>query len=156
MSSSHIRAYPCLEILVLTLRREGYVFNHVRCTGLKCFREGEKRNDWAWIRRHPRVDGVQPGLLNVCIPCQFNKLFKLNKMGIIYRLAHMSPLVSMNSTAIQSIEAILHVGWLYKKEGQVVRIAHMEGIPHLILLEPEESWLIHNRIYLESWNTIYD
>ena len=123
MLSSDIRAYHCLEIPVPTLCRKGYVFHYVSCTGLTIFRGGEKRNDWVWIRRHPRVDGAQPGSLNGRISGQLNALFKLIKGGIVYRLAHVSPLVSRNSTTIRSIEGMLHVGWPPKKEGEIVRIA---------------------------------
>ena len=45
MLSSDIRAYHCLEILVPTLSGEGYVFPHVRCTGLKSIIGGEKTSD---------------------------------------------------------------------------------------------------------------
>ena len=102
------------------------------------------------------MDGAQPGSLNGHIPGRLNALFKLNKAGIVYRLAHVSPLVSINSTTIRSIEGMLRVGWPPKKEAKVVRIAQIEGMAYLIPLRPEESWLINNRIDLETWNTIYD
>ena len=37
----------------------------------------------------------------------------------------------------------------------VVGIAKIEGIAHLIPVEPGESWLVNNRIDLEIWNLVY-
>jgi len=51
---------------------------------------------------------------------------------------------------------MLRVGWLTPDVGTVVRIGQIEGMAHLILLEPNESWLVNNRIDLETWNTMYD
>ena len=62
----------------------------------------------------------------------------------------MSPLVSINSTTIRSLEGMLHFGWSPKKEGEVVKIAQIEGMAHLIILEPEESWLINHMRDLET------
>ena len=52
------------------------------------------------------MDGAQLWSLNERIPGRFNAPFKLYKGGIVYRLAHVSPLVSINSTTIRSIEGM--------------------------------------------------
>jgi len=57
---------------------------------------------------------------------------------------------------VQGLEGILRVGWPTLDIGTVVRIGQLEGIAHLIPLEPNESWLVNNRIDLEIWNTMYD
>ena len=74
----------------------------------------------------------------------------------MYRLAHVSLLQCIGGTAVHSVEGILRVGWPAKEENEVVRIAQIEGMAHLISLEAGESWLVNNRIDLETWNTIYD
>jgi hypothetical protein len=51
---------------------------------------------------------------------------------------------------------MLRVGFPPMAEGMVVPIAKIEGMAHLIPLEPGESWLVNNRVDLETWNTIYD
>jgi len=38
----------------------------------------------------------------------------------------------------------------------VVLIVKLKVISYLILSESEESWLVNNRIDLETWDTIYD
>jgi len=67
-----------------------------------------------------------------------------------------SPHQCIGGTVVQGVEGMLRVGWPPKEEGKVVKIAQIEGMAHLIPLEPGESWLVNNRIDLETWNTIYD
>ena len=45
---------------------------------------------------------------------------------------------------------MLCVGWPTSDVGTVVRIGQIEGIAHLIPLEPNKSWLVNNRIDLET------
>ena len=51
---------------------------------------------------------------------------------------------------------MIRVGLPTVSEGLVVPIAKIEGFAHLILLKPGESWLVNNRVDLETWNAIYD
>jgi len=57
---------------------------------------------------------------------------------------------------VQELEGMLHVGWPTPDVGTVVRIGQIQCMAHLIPLEPNESWLVNNRMDLETWNTIYD
>ena len=68
----------------------------------------------------------------------------------------MTLLQCIGGTALQGVEGMLYVAFPTTAEGMVVTIAKIEGIAHLIPLEPRESWLVNNRIDLEIWNTIYD
>ena len=134
-----IRAYQCLEIPVARFSGEGFDFHHARCTG-SMFRAGQKRSDWVWIRKHPGSDTAQPGSLNGRILGRLNALFKLKGIeGKVYRLAHVSLLHCIGGTAVHGVEGMLRVGWPTKEENEVIRIAQIEGMAHLIPLEPAES-----------------
>jgi len=51
---------------------------------------------------------------------------------------------------------MVHVRLPTLADDVVVGIAKIEGIAHLIPMEPRESWLVNNRIDLETWNLVYD
>ena len=53
-------------------------------------------------------------------------------------------------TALQGAEGILRVGFTTRRAGVIIPIAKIEGITHLIPLEPEQSWLVNNRIDIET------
>jgi hypothetical protein len=149
-----IRAYHSLEIPVPKLGGDGFILHHVRCTGLDGFRGKGKRNDWVWVKRHLTSDKACAGMPNGRIVGRLNALFKLvTREGVVYRLAHVRPLQYIKSTAL---EGMLRVGWPTNDNSEVIRIADIEGMAHLIPLEPEESWLVNNRIDIEMCNTIYD
>ena len=116
----------------------------------------QSRNDWVWVRRHAASDRAQPGTLNGRMPGRLNALFKLKlKNGEVYHLAHIRLLQCMSGHDVQGLEGMVLVGLPISAEGIVIRIAKIEGMAHLIPLEPGESWLINNRTDLETWNAIY-
>ena len=57
---------------------------------------------------------------------------------------------------MQGVEKMLRVGLATYEAGVVIPIAKIEGIAHLIRLEPGQSWLVNNRIDVETWNMLYD
>ena len=151
-----IRAYRSLQIPVPNFSEEGFVLHHARCTGLGEFR-GQKRSDWIWVRRHAASDQGQQGSLDGRRVAKLNALFKLkSRDGIVYRLAHVTLLQCIGGTSLQGVEGMLRVAFPATAEGMVISIAKIEGMAHLIPLEPGESWLVNNRIDLETWNAIYD
>jgi len=87
---------------------------------------------------------------------RLNALFKLGFKEETYRLAHMMMLQRIGKAAAQGVEGIVRSGWSTAEQSLVVRIAQVEGMAHLIPLEPGESWLVNNRIDLQSWNNIYN
>ncbi|KAF8440641.1 hypothetical protein BGX38DRAFT_1205503 [Terfezia claveryi] len=152
----NIRAYKTLDIPVPKLSGNGFVVHHARCTGLDMFRK-QQRSDWVWVRRHRASDVARPGTLNGRIPGRLNALFKLkSKEGIVYRVANVSLLQCIGGSSVQGAEGMLRVGWGGREESVVVQIAKVEGMAHLIPLEPGESWLVNNRIDLETWDALYD
>jgi len=68
----------------------------------------------------------------------------------------MSLLQCISGNVVQDAEGMLRVGWSTQEESIVVPIAKVEGMAHLIPLEPGESWLVNNRIDLETWDALYD
>jgi len=150
-----IGAYGALQIPVPKLSDKGFVLHHARCSGEKGFR-GSKRNNWVWVRRHPASDTVLVGTLNGRVPGRLDALFKLTSKGVVYRLAYVTLLNCVGGTALQGAEGMLRVGFTTRGAGVVIPIAKIEGIAHLIPLEPEQSWLVNNRIDIETWNMLYD
>jgi len=118
---------------------------------------GQWRYDWVWVRRHYASDTARPGMLNGRIPTRLNALYKLkSKEGLVYRLANVSLLQCISGNVVQGAEDMLRIGWSTWEESIVVPIAKVEGMAHLIPLELEESWLVNNRIDLETWDVLYN
>ena len=65
----------------------------------------------------------------------------------MYRLAHVT-LLQCRSSMVQGVEGMVQVGMPSRGGGVVERIANLEGMVHLIPLEPGDSWLVNNRIDL--------
>ena len=68
----------------------------------------------------------------------------------------MTLLNCVGGAALQGAEEMLQLGFTTHEAGIVIPIAKIEGVAHLILLEPEQSWLENNRIDVETGNTLYD
>ena len=68
----------------------------------------------------------------------------------------MTLLNCVRGTALQGAEEMLCIGFTTHEAGVVILIAKIEGIAYLILLEPEQSWLVNNQIDIETWNILYD
>ena len=155
--SAGIRAYEALEIPVPKLNGEGFVVYHARCTGLRKFRREQSWSDWVWVRKHQASEKAGPTVLNRHMPARLNALYKLGDKAVeIYRLAHVMMLQAIGGGKVEGPEGMLRVGWPTSDVGTVLRIGEIEGMVHLIPLEPNESWLVHNRIDLETWNMMYD
>jgi len=41
-------------------------------------------------------------------------------------------------------------------KSHVIRVADIEGIAHLVIVNPEELYLVNNRIDVYMWNDIHD
>jgi len=98
----------------------------------------------------------RPGRLKGCIVARLNALFKLGFKEKGNRLAHMTMLQCIGKAAAQGVEEMVRVGWPMVEQSLGVSIAQVEGIAHLIPLDPGESWLVNNRIDFQSWKNIYD
>ena len=57
---------------------------------------------------------------------------------------------------MQGAEGILYVGIPMPGQGVIVCIVNIEGLAHLISLELGSSWLVNNRIDVETWNVLYN
>ncbi|KAF8427419.1 hypothetical protein EV426DRAFT_589943 [Tirmania nivea] len=131
-----VRAYCALQIPVPNFSGQGFVMHIARCTEEKGFR-GQRRNNWVWVRRHAASGMVQSNSLNGQIPGRLNVLFKLkSKEGKVYRLAHITLLQCIGGAAARATEGMVRVGLPTCAAGVVVPIAKIEGIAHLIPLEP--------------------
>jgi len=155
--SAGIRAYEALEIPMPKLNGKDFVVHYARYIELRKFKRGQSQSDWVWVRRHRVSENAGPTALNRHMPARLDALYKLaDKAGEIYRLAHVTMLQAIGEGKVQGLEWMLRVGWPTPDVGTVVRIGQIEGMAHLIPLEPNKSWLVNNRIDLETWNTMYD
>ena len=68
----------------------------------------------------------------------------------------MTMLQCIGKVATQGVEGMVRIGWPTVEQSLVVRMAQVEGMAHLIPLEPGESCLVNNRIDHQSWNNVYD
>lgn len=71
-------------------------------------------------------------------------------------MANVRPLQCIGGGAVQGAEGMLRIGWGTSEETMVVPIGKVEGMAHLIPLDPGVSWLVNNRIDLETWDSLYD
>ena len=68
----------------------------------------------------------------------------------------MTLLNCVGGAALQGAEGMLRVEFTNREAGIIIPIAKIEGIAHLIPLEPEQSLLMNNRMDVETRNTLYD
>ena len=97
-----------------------------------------------------------PGGLNGRLQRKLNALFKLRheEANTSYRLAHISLLSVVGSATPDGSEGMVRVGKGVTKH--VVRVADMEGMAHLIPVNPEQLYLVNERVDVHSWNDIHD
>jgi len=119
------------------------------------FRKQEKRNDCVFVRCRKSATQVQ-GSLNGQVPAKLNALFKLGDLltNTCYRLAHVSLLTIVGSSMPDGPEGMIQVGKPMKRH--VIRVADIEGMAHLVIVNPEELYLVNNRIDVYTWNDIHD
>ena len=54
-------------------------------------------------------------------------------------------------------EGMTRMEFIDRERGfHVIRIADIEGMAHLILLEKNPVWLVNNSIDFNTWNVLYD
>ena len=97
-----------------------------------------------------------PGSLNGRVPVQLNSLFKLQDTlaNTTYRLAHVSVLSVVGSPMPCGPEGMIRISTPIKNH--VIGITGIEGMAHLILVDPGKLYLINNRIDVHTWNNIHD
>jgi hypothetical protein len=108
------------------------------------------------VRRRKASDTRIEGALDGRIPAKLNALFKLRDLDarITYRLAHITILSVVGSPTPDGPEGMVRVGTPTKNF--VVSIQHIEGMAHLVPINPDELYLVNNRIDLHTWNDIHD
>jgi len=150
-------AFNTLQVAVLTYNDDGYNLHRIRCTGPYLFRKQDRRNDWVFIRHRKATAGTKvTGGLNGLIPAKLNALFKLRDIdaNTSYRLAHISLITVVGSPTPNGSEGIVGVGTPVKNH--VVRIGDIEGMAHLITINPDNLYLVNNRIDVHTWNKIHN
>jgi len=150
-----LEAFNTLQVPIPTFNNDGYLLHRIHCTGPNLFRKQEKRNDWVFVRRRKSATQVQ-GSLRGRVPAKLNALFKLRDLlaNTCYHLAHVSLLTIIGSPTPDGLESMILVGKPMKSH--VIRVADIEGMAHLVIVNPEELYLVNNRIDVHTRNDIHD
>ena len=148
-----LEAFNTLQVPVQTFNNDGHILHHLRCTGPDLFRKTDNRHDWVFVRRR-RSGRNQVGSLNGRVPAQLNAVFKLRDSNTRYLLAHISLLTVIRSATPDGPEGMVRVG--IPMQNHVICITDIEGMAHLIPVEPGNRYLVNNRIDVHTWNDIHD
>ena len=65
-------------------------------------------------------------------------------------MAYVTLLNCVRVTALQDVEGMLRISFTTHRAGIVILIAKIQGIAYLILLELEQSWLVNNRMDIDT------
>jgi hypothetical protein len=139
-----------------------------RCTGSQCWRGGDRRNVWVWVKQRP---GRCYGALNGRLLWQLQRLFKIklqNEDGAFVEnwLTLALTTIPENSGTLDSVSKFVQ---LRKPAAavalQVFSIENTVSCAHLI---PEiaassktgdgrnERWIVNSHIDLATWNDVYN
>ena len=156
LPDSCLEASHTLEVPVPCFDHDGQIIHKVRCTGPDLFRQKEQGHDRIFVPRWAFSPNKISGSLDGRVPAQLKALFKLQNptSDHIYRLAHISLLKIIGSQTLDGPEGMSHVGCPIPNH--IIRITDMEGMAHLIAIEPDELWLVNNRIDQQTWNETHD
>jgi len=139
-----------------------------RCTGSQCWRGGDRRNDWVWVKQRP---GRCYGALNGRLPWQLQRLFKIklqNEDGafVEHWLAMALTTIPENSGNLDPISKSVHVRKAPAAVAlQVFSVGNIVGCAQVI---PEiatsiktgdgrnERWIVNSHIDLATWNDVYN
>ena len=156
LTHGRLEPFNTLRIAVPMFNNDGHIIYTLRCTGLQLFRKKEQRHDWVFVWRCTASAKAIPGSFNGKIPARLNAGFKLTDTfaNTSYRLAHITLCKVIGSLTPDSPEGMIRVG--PPINNTAFYITDIEGIAHLILIEPESPYLVNNRIDHHTWNDIHD
>ena len=156
LQDSCLEAFHTLEVPVPCFDHDGHIIHKVRCTGPDLFRKTEQGHDWIFVPRRASSPNKISGSLDGRVPEQLNALLKLQDPNgdQTYRLAHISLLKIIASQTLDGPEGMSRIGCPITNH--VIRITDIEGMAHLIAIEPDQLWLLNNRIDQQTWNEIHD
>ena len=151
LKGSRLEAFNTLQVPVLTCDDNGRIFHVLRSTEPKLLRNQGQRHEWVFVRRRPSSldkDKIR-GSLDGRVPARLNALFKMRDpdTNTAYRLAHVSLLKVIGSHTPDGPEGMVRVG--IPLRNHVIKISDIEGMAHLIPIEPDKLYLVNNRIDLE-------
>jgi len=132
--------------------------HHMRRTAGNEFRNrGKMRAGWVCVRHRARnveangkLDGSTVGRLQELFRVQDGK----DSFHVVtfIRLLRLKGSVRPNSEQGMIRMELMNGEWGF----HVLRIADIEGMAHLILLEKNRVWLVNNRIDFNTWNELYE
>ncbi|KAF8432902.1 hypothetical protein BGX38DRAFT_1276397 [Terfezia claveryi] len=126
--------YNTLAIPVPQFQGDRESIHRVRWTGKEGFRGWDKASaDWL------------EGLFNV-----HDETWKVYEVALVVLLHLRGPAKPSGEEGMIWVE--LREEW---KRTHMIQIADIEGMAHLIPLETGKTWLVNNRIDLNTWNKLY-
>jgi len=154
--SAPLEAFNTLQVAVPTFNDDGDTIHHTRCTGPELFRKREQRSDWVFVRCRKARKAKSQEALDGRVPARLNVLFKLPDLhaNTSYHLAHVLLLSIIGCPTPDGPEGIVRVGLPIRSH--VVAVADKEGMAHLVPVNPEELYLVNNRIDVHTWNDIHN
>jgi len=160
ISIACVEVFHSLRIDVPTFQSTEYCTHVARATGIKKFRDREPRSDWVWVRRRNPYDDEPEGGLRGRIPARLNMILKLRIQNLgaesVFKLCHCTLTESVSGNYPTQEEGMITLQWKRCQGNVVVDMSRIEGVAHLVPIEPEGRWLHNNRIDLKAWNEIYD
>ena len=91
------------------------------------------------------------------IPAVLNALFSICVGGELYKLAHVSIFEWVRNSIPHGLEGMSYVECRTMGEGEmVIWIWNIEGAVHLVPLEPDQKWVVNNRVDYHMWNEMND
>jgi len=139
-----------------------------RCTGSQCWRRGDRRNDWVWVKQCP---GRCYGALNGRLPWQLQRLFKIklqNEDGafVEYWIALALTTIPENSGNLDPVSKFVQVRNAPAAVAlQVFSVGNIVGCAHVIPEIATSSktgdgrnvrWIVNSHIDLATWNDVYN
>jgi len=154
--SAPLEAFNMLQVAVPTFNDDNDTIYHARYTGPELFRKWEQRSDWVFVRCRKTRKAKSQGALDRRVPARLNVLFKLRDLhaNTSYHLAHLLLLSIISSPTPDGPEGIVQVE--LPMRSHIVVVADIEGMAHLIPVNPEELYLVNNQIDVHTCNNIHD
>ena len=156
LMDSPLEAFYTLQVPVKTLNNDRHLLYRIRCTGLELFRHQDPRHDSIFVGSRPPSAQTTPGSLDGRVPAQLNAVFQLQDPypKTLNCLAHISLFQVIGSQNPNGPEGIPRVRTL--TTNHIIQISDIEGMGHLIPVEPDKIYLVNNRIDQHTWNDIHD
>ena len=165
LANAAVEAYTSLEVPVPDQDTDdinSYQLQMLRTTGKKYWRGQGARRDSVWVHLRKMdipATSVSRRVFSYKgrIPAFLNALFTIRMGGELYKLAHVTIVEWVGNPIPHGPEGMSYVESRPMGEGEmVIGIRNIEGAVHLVPLEPDQKWIVNNRVDYHVWNEMND